>query len=281
MPAIEKSEPVFVQHRTPSSWEANKAEEQGRWNEYHDPEIVDYKRVRKAIEHENELTHHRLSWLLTTQTILGAAFGLIVHDIDSKNIYKGILIVLSLIGILTSAFIRNYLIAAEDHHEELRAWWRNRVRTAAHPPITGRHSVRVHASRVATIFGVAWFLAAVFVLINTLSVRVTAGIGIFATIVVVLLVAFGQYRSYLKTRYAKEGALRRERETRLRRLILNLLRDRPHHSSELMDICMSARYNNEEWLAEEISDAMAALVAEGTAEQRADMLTLPRATKPV
>ena len=36
-----------------------------KWDEFHDREIVDWKRVRSALEHENLLTNHRLTWLLT------------------------------------------------------------------------------------------------------------------------------------------------------------------------------------------------------------------------
>jgi hypothetical protein len=53
-----------------------KKPEDNDWTEFNDPEIVDWKRVRSAIEHENDLTNHRFTWLMASQGFLFAAFGL-------------------------------------------------------------------------------------------------------------------------------------------------------------------------------------------------------------
>jgi len=69
---------AVITSRGPSSTEGKKMSEHGvgGWDEFHDAEIVDWKRVRSAIEHENELTNHRLTWMLNSQAFLFAAFAL-------------------------------------------------------------------------------------------------------------------------------------------------------------------------------------------------------------
>ncbi len=44
-------------------------------DEFHDQEIVDWKRVRAAIEHENLFVNHRLTWLFMSQLFLFAFFA--------------------------------------------------------------------------------------------------------------------------------------------------------------------------------------------------------------
>lgn len=41
--------------------------EDENWDEFHDVDIVNWKRVRSALEHENLLVNHRLTWLLSSQ----------------------------------------------------------------------------------------------------------------------------------------------------------------------------------------------------------------------
>jgi hypothetical protein len=117
-----------------------------KWDEFHDAQIVDWKRVRSSIEHENTLTNHRLTWLLTSQGFLFAAFALVFeastkNDVaaESRDFYKLILAGLAFTGILVSAFLRLSLRAAQVQHDRLRDWWQSRPGTdhSRHPAICG------------------------------------------------------------------------------------------------------------------------------------------------
>lgn len=116
------------------------------WDEFHDPEIVDWKRIRSSIEHENMLTNHRLTWLLTSQGFLIAAFALVFQasakdDVlpDLRDFYKIVLAVLAFTGILVSAYLHLGLRAAQVQHNRLKEWWENRplTRHDRHPSICG------------------------------------------------------------------------------------------------------------------------------------------------
>src|SRR6187399_279345 len=108
--------------------------EDPEWSEQNDPEIVDWKRVRASIEHENNLTNHRLTWLLTSQGFLFAAFVLVFqastkNDVvaEHKVFYKFVLSGLMLLGIVIAAYLRFLLQAAQTQHDVLRDWWKARV----------------------------------------------------------------------------------------------------------------------------------------------------------
>jgi hypothetical protein len=117
-----------------------------QWDEFHDDEIVDWKRVRSAIEHENQLTNHRVTWLLTSQGFLFAAFALVFQASTKTDVkdelrafYQYILSGLAITGIFVSLYLRLALRAAEIQHEILRLWWKGRIgdRHNNHPPICG------------------------------------------------------------------------------------------------------------------------------------------------
>ncbi|HEX7408108.1 MAG TPA: hypothetical protein VF515_10745, partial [Candidatus Binatia bacterium] len=57
------------------------------WDEFKDPEIVDWKRVRLAIEHENTLTNSRVTWLLYAQGFLLGAY-MLVFTASTKQDFK-------------------------------------------------------------------------------------------------------------------------------------------------------------------------------------------------
>jgi hypothetical protein len=120
-----------------------------KWDEFHDPEIVDWKRVRSSIEHENLLTNHRLTWLLSSQGILLAAFALVYQasfKAGENPINLGlvhiVLAVLAFTGILISLYLWVGLRAAYIQHNRLRDWWNNRPETVCvrHPSICGQES---------------------------------------------------------------------------------------------------------------------------------------------
>jgi len=116
------------------------------WDEFHDSEIVDWKRIRTSVEHENTLTNHRVTWLLTSQGFLLAAFALVFQASTKSDVtpqtqpyYKFIMAALALTGILASAYLRLGLRAAQIQHDRLRDWWEVRAKTVKgqHPPVCG------------------------------------------------------------------------------------------------------------------------------------------------
>jgi hypothetical protein len=118
------------------------------WDEFHDIEIINWKRVRSAIEHENQLINHRLTWLLSSQAFLFAAFALVFQastksDVnpDQKVFYQFVLAGFSLTGILVGLYIQRPLRTAEIQHERLRDWWTASIKNSSdpnrHPPIAG------------------------------------------------------------------------------------------------------------------------------------------------
>ena len=116
------------------------------WAEFQDAEIVDWKRVRSAIEHENHLTNHRFTWLLTSQGFLFAAFALLFQastkvDVLSelRGFYRVVLAALGFSGMLIAIYLHLGLRAAQIHHNRLRDWWLARPDTNLHrhPPICG------------------------------------------------------------------------------------------------------------------------------------------------
>jgi hypothetical protein len=125
--------------------------EQENWDEFHDVDIVNWKRVRSALEHENLLVNHRLTWLLSSQAFLFAAFAIIFqesakNDVDPNRrvLYQFILAGLSITGVLVAFYIQRPIRTAEIQHENLVKWWRmQKLRDInAHPPICGEPSRR-------------------------------------------------------------------------------------------------------------------------------------------
>ena len=119
--------------------------DENEWDEFHDPEIVDWRRVRAALEHENALTNHRITWLLSSQGFLFAAFALVFQastktDVTERAqpIYRYILAGLSINGILVSGYLRLGIQTAAKQHDKLEQWWNDRVKDKTrHPPLCG------------------------------------------------------------------------------------------------------------------------------------------------
>lgn len=141
------------------------------WDEFHDDEIVDWKRVRSAIEHENELTNHRLTWLLTSQGFLFAAFSLIFQASTKTDVkdelrifYYYILAGFAFTGIIISFYLWLLLQGAEIQHEKLRTWWLEKFEgrdDPRHPSICGdpKWTSRVFpASGLPFLFVVSWII---------------------------------------------------------------------------------------------------------------------------
>jgi len=113
------------------------------WDEFHDIHIVNWKRVRAAMEHENQLVNHRLTWFLSTQAFLFAAFALTFQAStqskpEQQSFYQFVLAGFSLTGILVGIYIQRPLRTAELAHNSLRNWWHISIEYP-HSPEAQRH----------------------------------------------------------------------------------------------------------------------------------------------
>lgn len=175
------------------------------WDEFHDAEIVDWKRARASIEHENTLTNHRLTWLLTSQGFLLASFALVFQastktDVvpELRDFYKFILAALAFTGILISAYLRLGLRAAQVQHDRLRDWWLHRPATtlARHPHICGSEfgwlTNHLPYHSFPFVFVIAWLFFIPVVMWDFLRPHANElGIGALVLVGVVGLVVLG------------------------------------------------------------------------------------------
>jgi hypothetical protein len=171
------------------------------WDEFHDDEIVDWKRCRSAIEHENTLVNHRLSWLFASQSFLFASFGVVWNAWKNPSGSNSVpaqtsvvfLIIIAITGIVVCTAIQQSLLGAEKQIILLDRWWylagslqsadlytdnsdraMQRVeRDRCHPPIQGDiHIPGNFFSRVISFtflpnwFNVVWGLLAFTVVIE-------------------------------------------------------------------------------------------------------------------
>jgi hypothetical protein len=93
-----------------------------RFDEFKDKSLADWKRVRSAIEHENTLVNHRLTWLLSSQAFLFTGFGVIYSG--NNNLYS--LMILAVIGMLGIAISFKIFVDIENAGKQLwrlDQWW--------------------------------------------------------------------------------------------------------------------------------------------------------------
>jgi hypothetical protein len=181
--------------------------EQENWDEFHDVDIVNWKRVRSALEHENLLVNHRLTWLLSSQAFLFAAFAIIFqesakNDVDPNRrvLYQFILAGLSTTGVLVAFYIQRPIRTAEIQHENLVKWWRmQKLRDInAHPPICGEPSRRdryLPQSNFPIVFVIAWSAFGFVVIgnviqqaLNTYSETIKASLAMLFTSVGLVII---------------------------------------------------------------------------------------------
>jgi hypothetical protein len=99
------------------------------WDEFKSRPHADWKRVRGAIEHENNIINNRLTWLFTSQLILfGGYFSLIQKSIEEgidihDKAFNQSLTILPFIGIGVSAVILVGIDAAIKQIHALDVWW--------------------------------------------------------------------------------------------------------------------------------------------------------------
>ena len=168
------------------------------WDEFHDIHIVDWKRVRAAMEHENHLVNHRLTWFLSTQAFLFAAFALTFQAStqskpEQQSFYPFVLAGFSLTGILVGIYIQRPLKTAELQHEELRRWWYKSIgnsdstEASRHPPVCGDspswRDLLFPQSSFPLLFVAAWILF-IFGVLKDILGRYGFIIGVSALFVV-------------------------------------------------------------------------------------------------
>lgn len=118
--------------------------------------------IREMIKHENELTNHRLGWLLTVEGLLFAALSF-AWDKPEK---EGLIVILSNLGIVVAGSAQVVLHAANMAFLELDGWWKaHRPRRYIGPDVCG-FRFRPHEAfwghitplrMVPLLFIVSWF----------------------------------------------------------------------------------------------------------------------------
>jgi hypothetical protein len=133
--------------------------------------IKDWERTRSAIEHENELTNHRFTWLLATQGFLFTAYWYLTQPVSSAAPppgHPGLCAVVIIAGAVFAAVLGNSLRTAEAQHEKLSDWFKKRYKVVLddHPPICGDTPQLIGRpfgySQWPLMFIVAWIEAAIF-----------------------------------------------------------------------------------------------------------------------
>jgi hypothetical protein len=146
-----------------------KNREETDWDELKDLGFADWRRIRGAIEHENLLTNHRMTWLLQSQGFLLASFGFVLQASlsakpDTVVVYQLVLGSVAFIGITMCLYLRWSLLAAFDQHRALEKWWKaHHPDKNLHPPLCGHDpqtlfQFELPYAAFPVIFIVGWFL---------------------------------------------------------------------------------------------------------------------------
>jgi hypothetical protein len=100
------------------------------FNESTNREYADWKRLRLVIEHENTLVNHRLTWLLTSQTVAFAALAVILKEWlpnrQGGGTYDLLLVLMlwvALLGFGTALLVSQGLAHAQAHIARVDRWW--------------------------------------------------------------------------------------------------------------------------------------------------------------
>ena len=151
------------------------------WDELKDPLIVDWKRVRGLMEHENYLILERGKILLASQSLLSATFYF-AHSselLERSGVQPFVFIGVAMLGLLLAVYIAFGMYTAKVQHNKLLEWWFSRVgykrnmaslpeRMAEQPPICGRDPGSkqfrwsIPYCTIALFFAVLWISALVF-----------------------------------------------------------------------------------------------------------------------
>jgi uncharacterized membrane protein len=93
------------------------------------PDIIDWKRARSVIEHENTLVNNRVTWLLVSQAFLFAVYGTLLTSWGKAELRIGretfVLLLLALLVIsgYICISIGIVLAAAVKHIKYVHCWW--------------------------------------------------------------------------------------------------------------------------------------------------------------
>jgi len=177
--------------------------EDTEWDEFKDSEIVDWKRIRTSIEHENLLTNHRFTWLLTSQGFLVTAFLVIWQSSlrvgitqDERMPFLWILSAISFLAFFMSIHLSLGLLAAHEHHKRLQAWWdiRKGMDKDRHPPICGSDPTffrRIPYYVLGAVFAFTWLVFTAVVFFNYLQQFhdiISKGIGVIVLVAIGILI---------------------------------------------------------------------------------------------
>jgi hypothetical protein len=84
-----------------------------------------YERLRRQIEHEDNLVNHRLTWFLTLQGLLFIAYATLAPEDTQKFLYwkRVVLLLFSVVGYLTAVFTSFSIEAAHLSLNGLQRMW--------------------------------------------------------------------------------------------------------------------------------------------------------------
>jgi hypothetical protein len=122
--------------------------------------LEDWNIARAIIEHENELTNHRMQWLLTAQGFLFGAFALVIteaikHPANDPAMHLAwvTLWAISLLGAVISVFVGISLLTSKMQHDAAGKWFRDchgkLIEERNLPPIFGK-------SQIANLLGLSF-----------------------------------------------------------------------------------------------------------------------------
>ena len=95
----------------------------------HIPFLTQWRLVRSAIEHENTLKSHRVTWFLATQLFLFTGFtSIFVEAVKSDYLFRSLkvyaaLVIIFLMGIYVCVLAWANLLAAQKMIKRLQNWW--------------------------------------------------------------------------------------------------------------------------------------------------------------
>jgi hypothetical protein len=138
------------------------------WDKFHESGMADWKRARALIEHENDLTDHRQTWLMNSQAFLFAGFALVVSAASNKESihyfmlpFCLLLVAISIVGCMICIFIGRSIEEAEIRHQYIKDWWQRKYGNddpdeLTHPKIAGDVHRWFAPSKLSTLFAIVW-----------------------------------------------------------------------------------------------------------------------------